>query len=199
MMAESAAFFLRLRSSCLSAGRSRPRDGRQTFSSGNGHDRSKRPTIVPFPEDRLPPQSIEAEQGVLGAILLDNDVLHDVVPILKADDFWRDDHQIIFRAIRDLYDAGKPVDAIILADELTRREEFGARRRRRRAQGARSIACRTPPTPSITRRSSARRPSCGADRQAARDHRAGLLEHRHGRDPARRSPRSGSSRSPRSR
>ncbi len=94
------------------------------FNSGNGHDRGNRVAIVPFPEDRLPPQSIEAEQGVLGAILLDNEVLHDVIPILKAQDFWRDDHQIIYRAIRDLYDVGKPVDAIILDEELKRRGEF---------------------------------------------------------------------------
>ena len=89
-----------------------------------GRDRDKRPAIVSFPEDRLPPQNIEAEQGVLGAILLDNDVLHDVIPILKAEDFWRDDHQTIFRAIRDLYDAGKPVDGLILTDELKHRGEF---------------------------------------------------------------------------
>lgn len=90
-------------------------------SNGNG---PKRPTIVPFPEDRLPPQSIEAEQGVLGAILLDNEILHDVIPLLKVADFWRDDHQIVYRAIRNLYDSGKPVDAILLADELTRTGEF---------------------------------------------------------------------------
>src|SRR5436190_23464852 len=86
----------------------------QPYNAGGRGKGPKLPSIVPFPEDRLPPQNIEAEQGVLGAILLDNDVMHDVVPILKVEDFWRDDHQIIYRAIRELYDLGKPVDALIL-------------------------------------------------------------------------------------
>ncbi len=91
-------------------------------SSGRGHG-PRPPAIVSFPEDRLPPQNIEAEQGVLGAILLDNDILHDVAPILKVEDFWRDEHQVIYRAIMHLYDQGKPVDAIILDEELKRRGE----------------------------------------------------------------------------
>jgi replicative DNA helicase len=74
--------------------------------------------------DRLPPQNIEAEQGVLGSILLDNEILHDIVPILKVDDFFRDSHQIIYRAIRNLYDLAKPVDWIILEDELRRSDEI---------------------------------------------------------------------------
>ena len=81
--------------------------------SGRGHG-PKPPAIVSFPEDRLPPQNIEAEQGVLGAILLDNDILHDVAPILKVDDFWRDEHQVIYRAIMHLYEQGKPVPSGIL-------------------------------------------------------------------------------------
>ena len=93
------------------------------YGKGKGHG-PDRPTLVPFPEDRLPPQNIEAEQGVLGAILLDNDVLHDIVPMLRADNFWRDDHQIIFRAIRELYDVGKPVDTTLIAEELSRRGEL---------------------------------------------------------------------------
>ncbi len=96
----------------------------QPFNPGNGQDRPKRADIVPFPEDRLPPQNIEAEQSVLGAILLDNEVLHDVVPLLKVEDFWRSDHQIIYRAIRHLYDEGKPVDTTILYEELTVRGEL---------------------------------------------------------------------------
>jgi replicative DNA helicase len=74
--------------------------------------------------DRLPPQNLEAEQGVLGSILLDNDALHEVVPVLKVEDFYRDTHQILYRTIRELYDLGKAIDCITLAEELTRRNQF---------------------------------------------------------------------------
>src|SRR6476646_8845147 len=76
--------------------------------------------------DRLPPQNLDAEQGVLGSILLDNDVLHEVVPILKVGDFYRDVHQVLYRTIRDLYDLGKAIDVITLAEELNRRDQFQA-------------------------------------------------------------------------
>lgn len=72
----------------------------------------------------LPPQNIEAEEAVLGAILLDNEVLHDVAAILDAEDFFRDAHQVVYRAIRELYDTGHRVDAVALADELERRGQF---------------------------------------------------------------------------
>ncbi len=74
--------------------------------------------------ERLPPANMEAEMGVLGSVLLDNDTLHDVIPILKIEDFYRDTHQKIYRVIRDLYDLGKPVDIILLNEELVRRELF---------------------------------------------------------------------------
>ena len=61
---------------------------------------------------------------MLGGILLDNEVLHDVVGFLNVEDFYRDAHQVIYRAIRDLYDLGKAVDAVTLADELTRRDQY---------------------------------------------------------------------------
>jgi replicative DNA helicase len=98
----------------------------QTMSSApNGHSSRSvaSPSVASF-ADRLPPQNIEAEMGVLGGVLLNNDMLHEVMTILTADDFYREAHQTIFRAIRDLYDQGKGVDAIILADELVRRGEF---------------------------------------------------------------------------
>jgi replicative DNA helicase len=93
-------------------------------SSGPGGGRSWQPATVPLPADRLPPQSLESEMGVLGSILLDNDVLHEVVAILKVEDFYRDSHQVIYRAVRDLYDEGKPIDTIILAEELGRRGDY---------------------------------------------------------------------------
>lgn len=70
--------------------------------------------------DRLPPQNLEAEQGVLGSILQQNETMHDVALILAVDDFYRDAHQVVYKAILGLYDAGKAIDGITLADELTR-------------------------------------------------------------------------------
>ena len=95
-------------------------------NSDNSSSRSSAPKLQVFALDseRLPPANIEAEMGVLGSVLLDNDTLHDVIPILKVEDFYRDAHQKIYRVIRDLYDLGKPVDIILLNEELVRRDLF---------------------------------------------------------------------------
>jgi len=50
--------------------------------------------------------------------------LHDIVQILKIEDFYRDSHQVIYKTIRDLYELARPVDGIILAEELTKRGEL---------------------------------------------------------------------------
>jgi replicative DNA helicase len=95
-------------------------------ANGNGHGRTRRngDHSPPVEFDRLPPQNLEAELCVIGSMLIDNETLHDVVPLLKVEDFYRDSHQILYRAIRDLYDLGNAIDAITLIDELTRRGEF---------------------------------------------------------------------------
>jgi replicative DNA helicase len=97
------------------------RDGGNGNGNGHGAHGKADGSIL---SDRLPPQNLDAERGVLGAILLDNEVLHDVIPILSVDDFYREAHQVVYRAIRDMYDEGKAVDAVILADELIRRGQY---------------------------------------------------------------------------
>jgi replicative DNA helicase len=67
---------------------------------------------------RVPPQNIEAEQSVLGAILLDNDTINHVVELLESGDFYRENHRIIFDAMVQLSDRNLPVDAITLTDAL---------------------------------------------------------------------------------
>lgn len=75
--------------------------------------------------DRLPPSNLEAEEGVLGSILLDPDVLPDVVLELAGpEDFYRDSYQTIYRGILALDAAGIPISTIALADELERRGEY---------------------------------------------------------------------------
>jgi replicative DNA helicase len=62
--------------------------------------------------------------GVLGSILLDNEVLHEVIPMLSVTDFYRDTHQLIYQAVREMYDQGRAIDAVTLAEELERRGDF---------------------------------------------------------------------------
>lgn len=73
-----------------------------------------------FP-DRLPPQNIEAEQCVLGCILIDPPTVLDIEPILGADDFYRDSHRDVYTAILAIHATGRPIDPIALVEELDRR------------------------------------------------------------------------------
>ena len=95
-------------------------------SHGNGNGRGGASKSAEALADRLPPQNLEAEQGVLGSILLDNDVLHDVIPLLNVEDFYRDSHQVLYKTIREMYDLGKAIDSITLTEELLRRNVLQA-------------------------------------------------------------------------
>jgi replicative DNA helicase len=70
---------------------------------------------------RVPPQNLEAEQSVLGAILLENEAINQAIEILTADDFYREAHRQIYIAMVELSDHNQPVDAITLTDALKSR------------------------------------------------------------------------------
>jgi len=70
---------------------------------------------------RIPPQSIEAEQSVLGCMLLDKEVIPVITEILKSEDFYREDHREIYEAILDLFESASPVDLITVAEQLKHR------------------------------------------------------------------------------
>ena len=74
--------------------------------------------------DKIPPQNIEAEQSVLGAILLDNDALHEAVELLQPDDFYRESHRKIYQAMTELYTRNEPVDLITLNNHMKGRNEL---------------------------------------------------------------------------
>lgn len=67
---------------------------------------------------RIPPQNVEAEQSVLGAILLDKEVLTNITEIITGNDFYREDHKEIFEAVIDLYEKAEPIDLITVAERL---------------------------------------------------------------------------------
>lgn len=76
--------------------------------------------------NKLPPQNIEAEAAVLGAILVNKEAMDKVVDILQADNFYRHDHQTIFRAVLRLYDKQSPIDLVTLTNELEGVKELDA-------------------------------------------------------------------------
>jgi len=66
----------------------------------------------------LPPQSLEAEESILSAILIDNQTLLDIMDILGPEDFYRSAHQKIFSAITELFSRNEPVDLVTLSNLL---------------------------------------------------------------------------------
>ncbi len=73
---------------------------------------------------RIPPQNREAEQSILGGILLDNESLHSVLEILQIPDFYSEAHRRIFSAILDLYDRNEPCDLITLSNILNDKSQL---------------------------------------------------------------------------
>src|SRR5215218_3470177 len=74
--------------------------------------------------DRLPPHNIEAEQSVIGSLLIDRDAIIHVASLLKSDDFYHGANGTIYQAIIDLYNRREPTDFLTLSDELARRERL---------------------------------------------------------------------------
>jgi replicative DNA helicase len=84
-------------------------------------DREVGPAVGPAPGfERQPPQDIQAEQSVLGGMMLSKDAIADVVEVLRSGDFYRPAHQTIYDTILDLYGRGEPADPITVSAELTR-------------------------------------------------------------------------------
>jgi replicative DNA helicase len=72
---------------------------------------------------RVPPHSIEAEQSVIGALLLDNSAWERIADVVAPDDFYRDDHRRIFRHVGKLIDAARPADVVTVAESIDGSED----------------------------------------------------------------------------
>ncbi len=76
------------------------------------------------PEDRLPPQDLEAEQATLGAMLIDPEAADRALSIVSQDDFYREAHQVICSAIRTVRESAQALDLVTVGAELRRREKL---------------------------------------------------------------------------
>lgn len=97
----------------MSEGSRRSRDGRGGRNNGRGGDQN-------YDDFRQPPHDIDAEQGVLGAMLLSPTLVVDIIETLVPDDFYRPAHQLIYNAIIDLFSNNKEIDPLIVAGRLDR-------------------------------------------------------------------------------
>jgi replicative DNA helicase len=70
---------------------------------------------------RVPPHSVEAEQAVLGGLMLDNRAWDAIADRMVAEDFYRRDHQLLFDAIADMASRGEPFDAVTLSERIERK------------------------------------------------------------------------------
>src|SRR4051794_20835014 len=78
--------------------------------------------------DKLPPHAIEAEMCLIASMMLDKEMIGQVVQIVDREAFFQADHQIIFDVLVKLYEQNRPIDAVILREELIKRqllEEIG--------------------------------------------------------------------------
>ncbi len=86
--------------------------------------------VIPFPQrdannrpasrEKLTPQSLESEQSTLGAMLMERDAVARAVELLTPDDFYRELHKKIYKAVLKLFDKGEPIDIVTVAEELRR-------------------------------------------------------------------------------
>lgn len=83
---------------------------------GTGSSSSNGPQAL----SRLPPNNLRAEESVLGAMLLSREAIADVVEILEPDHFYKPAHGHVFESVMSLYGGGEPVDAVTVAEELSR-------------------------------------------------------------------------------
>jgi replicative DNA helicase len=76
------------------------------------------PDDLPLDHLKLPPHSLEAEQSVLGGLMLDNDAADKIGDVLGAEDFYSDGHRIVYRHVTQLIAEGKPADVVTVSEAL---------------------------------------------------------------------------------
>ncbi len=73
---------------------------------------------------RVPPHSVQGEQSVLGGLMLNSEAWNEISDKISSEDFYRREHQLIFKAMRALSEADQPLDVVTIAEELERRAEL---------------------------------------------------------------------------
>ncbi len=92
----------------------------------NTRKKTRKPTIseTVFEHGKIPPQAIDLEEAVLGAMMLENDRLAEVIEVLRPEVFYKETHQLIFSAIQKLFAQNEPVDILTVTEALRKSGEL---------------------------------------------------------------------------
>jgi replicative DNA helicase len=92
--------------------------------AGSGKRKVNANISLVTPGGKLPPQSLDMEEAVLGALMLAKDPVNDVIDILQPESFYKDAHQKIYAAIKSLFASSQPIDILTVTQELRKKGEI---------------------------------------------------------------------------
>ena len=99
------------------------------YSNGGNAPRTSGKTTNMTAGGRVPPQAVDLEEAVLGALLIDKNALSKIIDILHPEAFYKEQHQHIYKIITNLFGDNQPVDILTVAAETSQRREHEAGRR----------------------------------------------------------------------
>jgi replicative DNA helicase len=92
----------------------------QSYTNSN----NKKGNVISLQKGKIPPQAIELEEVVLGAMLIDKKGVDEVIDILKPEAFYKQSHQHIFSAIKSLFEDGQPIDLLTVSSHLKKEKQL---------------------------------------------------------------------------
>ncbi|MEF8815723.1 MAG: replicative DNA helicase [Salinibacter sp.] len=98
----------------------------EKMRGGSGKQQRKQAEAIHEQSGRVPPQAVDVEKSVLGAMLIEREAIPQVIEILPSEAFYEAKHQKIYAAIQDLFERGNPVDLVTLTEEMRRRDNLDA-------------------------------------------------------------------------
>lgn len=97
----------------------------ESVGNQRSNDKKRSPrNVVELEKGKIPPQAVEFEEAVLGAMLIDNSAINQVIDILSPNSFYREEHKLIFAAVKELFGNSQPVDILTVANELRGKGEL---------------------------------------------------------------------------
>ena len=79
---------------------------------------SQQSSVINLEKGKIPPQAVDLEEVVLGAMMIDKKGVDEVIDILSVDSFYKDSHKFIFEAILQLFESSQPIDLLTVSEKL---------------------------------------------------------------------------------